>query len=79
MVKLKYTNLLENEMFTEGIILVNDIINRAGGVVTHAADTDIWKCLLYPKLQIIAALPQKWKRQVEGEKSKERVCLSVLH
>ena len=39
------------EMFKKGIIFVNDIINRTGGVVTHAANTDIWKCLLYPKLQ----------------------------
>jgi hypothetical protein len=38
-------------MFKKGLTLVNDIINRTGGVVTHAANTDIWKCLLYPKLQ----------------------------
>lgn len=49
---------------------MNYIINRTGGVVTHATNTDIGKCLLYPKLQPITCsiTTKKWKWQVEGGK-----------
>ena len=58
------------------IHLVNDIINRTGGVMSHMLLTQTYGnvCSTQNYNQLIAALPQKWKRQVEGEKSKELVC-----
>jgi hypothetical protein len=42
--------------------------------------TGIWKCLLYPTLQPnnCSITTKKWKRQVEGEKCKELVCLPCV-
>jgi hypothetical protein len=54
-------------MFKNCIIFVNDIINRTGEVMSHKANKNLWKCLLYPK--IIAALLQKWQRKLEGGES----------
>ena len=52
----------------KSIIFVNVLIIWSGEVVTHAANTDIWKCLSAQNYnQLIAELPQKWKRQVQGE------------
>ena len=64
------------EMFKKGIIFVNDIINRTGGVMSHMQLTQTYGnvCSTQNYNQLIAALPQKWKRQVEGDKSKELAC-----
>ena len=55
---------------------MNDIINRTGGVMSHMQLTQTYGnvCSTQNYTQLIAALPQKWKRQVEGGKSKELVC-----
>jgi hypothetical protein len=52
------------------------IINRTGGVMSHMQLTKIYGnvCATQNYNQLIAALPQKWKRQVEAGKSKELVC-----
>ena len=62
-------------MFKKGIHLMNDI-NRTGGVMSHIQLTQTYGnvCSTQNYNQLIAALPQKWKRQVEGETSKELVC-----
>ena len=59
---------------------MNDIINRTGGVMSHMQLTQTYGnvCSAQNYNQLIAALPQKWKRQVEGEKSKELVTFSTL-
>ena len=55
---------------------MNDIINRIGGVMSHMQLTQTYGnvCSTQNYNQVIAALPQKWKRQVEGGKIKELVC-----
>ena len=66
-------------MFRTGIILVNDIINRTGGVMSHMQLTQTYGnvCSTQNYNQLIAALPQKWKRQVEGGKSMfPNICFS---
>ena len=62
--------------FIKGIIFVNYIINRTGGVLSHMQLTQTYGnvCSTQNYNQLIAALPQKWKRHVEDEKSKELVC-----
>ena len=67
----KYSIFLKN-FKKKGKIFVNDIINRT---VTHAANTDIWKCLLYPKLQQInCSITTQMEEASRRGKSKELVC-----
>ena len=49
------------EMFKKGIILVNDIINRTDGVMSHMQLTQTYGnvCSTQNYNQLIAALPQK--------------------
>jgi hypothetical protein len=63
-------------MFKKGIIFVNDIIGRTGGVMSHMQLTKTYGnvCSTQNYNQIIAALPQKWKRKVEEGKGKKLVC-----
>ena len=69
-------NIFFEEIFEKGLFFVNDIINRTGGVMSHMQLTQTYGnvCSTQNYNQLIAALPQKRKRQVEGEKSKELVC-----
>ena len=68
--------LFFDRMFKKGIIFVNDIIGRTGGVMSHMQLIKTYGnvCSTQNYNQIIAALPQKWKRKVEGGESKELVC-----
>ena len=55
---------------------MNDIINATGGVMSHMQLTQTYGnvCSTQNYNQLIEVLPQKWKRQLEGGKSKELVC-----
>ena len=55
---------------------MNDIINRTGGVMSHMQLTQT--CSTQNNNQLIAALPQKWKRQVEGKKVRNLFVGPVL-
>jgi hypothetical protein len=66
--------------FFLSLIFLNDIINRTGGVMSHMQLKQTYGnvCSTQDYKQLIAALPQKWKRQVEGGKSKELVCWNCI-
>jgi hypothetical protein len=73
----KKKHSLWNYYFLNCIIFIINIINRNGGVMQLL---NIWEYLLNPNVQVklIAALTQKWRRQVEKRKGRELVCLPYI-
>ena len=64
-------------MFKYGIICINDIMNRNGGVMQLSKIYGDF-CSIQTYNQLIAALPQKWRRQVEKGEGRELVCLPCI-
>ena len=55
-------------------------MNRNGGVMSRMQLSKIYGniCSIQIYNQLIAALPQKWRRQVEKGECRELVCLSYI-
>lgn len=55
-------------------------MNKNGGVMSHMQLSKIYVnvCSIQSYNQLIAELPQKWKRQVEGGEGREPVILPYI-